>query len=42
MTVIIKGNTFLYSPEGPEKLLTFVNREYELVEKKFSDTRKII
>jgi hypothetical protein len=39
MSVISKGNTFLYSPVDPEKLLSFINKEYDIVEKKFNDTR---
>lgn len=37
-----KGNTFLYSPCEPEKLLSLVNKEYDLVEKKFHATRQIM
>lgn len=42
MNVISKGNTFFYSPSEPEKLLSLVNREYDLVEKKFQATRVIM
>lgn len=42
MSVIQKGNTFLFSPENPQKLLSMVNKEYDIVEKKFHDTRMIM
>lgn len=42
LDVTPKGNTFLYSPCDPEKLLSLVNKEYDKVEKKFHSTRQII
>lgn len=42
LSVVLKWNTFLYSPEDPDKLLTMVNKEYELVEKKFISTKTIL
>lgn len=42
MNSIQKWNTFLYSPADPEKLLTLINREYDIVEKKFNETRWIM
>lgn len=42
ISVTPKGNTFLYSPTDPEKLLSLINKEYDLVEKKFNSTRQIM
>jgi len=42
MHSIQKWNTFLYSPADPEKLLSLINREYDVVEKKFNETRWIM
>lgn len=42
LSVISSWNTFLYSPENPEKLLSLVNKEYDVVEKKFHSTKKIM
>ena len=30
-----QGNSSLYSPEPPEKLLTLINKEYDIVEQKW-------
>lgn len=42
MNAVQKWNSFLYSPEPPEKLLSMVNKEYSVVEKKMSDTQRIM
>lgn len=42
LNITPKGNTFLYTACDPEKLLSLVNKEYDLVEKKFQSTRQII
>ena len=42
MSITPKGNTFLYAPEPPEKLLSLVNKEYSVLEKKMEDTHKIM
>jgi len=39
---IKKWNTFLYSAENPEKLLTLLSKEYDELEKKMEDTQSII
>ena len=42
LNVIQKWNTFFYSPENPEKLISIINKEYTLLEKKMENTHKIM
>lgn len=42
LSVITKGNTMLYSPEDPEKIISFISKEYNLLEKKMNNAKQII
>lgn len=42
LNVVAKWNSFLYSPEPPEKVITMLNKEYLSIEKKMSYAQKIM
>lgn len=42
MNITPKWNSFLYSPEPPEKLISMVNKEYTQIEKKMLNTHSIM
>jgi hypothetical protein len=42
MTSVENGNTLLYSPEPPEKIISLVNKEYVSVEKKMQNIHSIM
>ena len=42
MNVTPQWNSFLYSPEPPEKVISFVNKEYNTIEKKMQNVQSIM
>jgi len=42
MNITPQGNSFLYSPEPPEKLISMVNKEYNVVDKKMQNIHSIM
>jgi len=42
MTVVEKGNTFLYTPESPDKLLYFIDQEREVLDNREDQVNRII
>jgi len=42
MSTVQKWNSYLFSPESPDKLLVILNKEQERLSRKFSSTKQII
>jgi hypothetical protein len=42
MNSVAKSNTFLYSPESPEKLIKMVNKKYTEIDRLMIDTHDIM